>query len=58
MNRQIGPANALDAAGVVSCDNIETNPVGSIGNRIGYCSRSRRQTSPKPFTTRSTFTDP
>lgn len=32
----VGPANGLDAAGVVSCDNIQTIPVGSIGDRIGY----------------------
>lgn len=32
----VGPANGLADGGVVSCDNIETIPAGSIGNRIGY----------------------
>lgn len=32
----VGPANGLDAVGVVSCDNIATIPAGSIGTRIGY----------------------
>ena len=32
----IGPANGLDRAGVVSCDNIVTVPASVLGRQIGY----------------------
>jgi len=31
----VGPANGLDAASVVSCDNIETIPANRLGSQIG-----------------------
>jgi mRNA interferase MazF len=31
----VGPANGLEAGGVVSCDNIVTVPVGALGRHIG-----------------------
>lgn len=31
----VGPANGLDAEGVVSCDNIVTVPAGALGRQIG-----------------------
>ena len=31
----VGPANGLDALGVVSCDNIETIPAERLGPQIG-----------------------
>jgi len=32
----VGLSNGLDAEGVVSCDNIVTVSVGSIGRRLGF----------------------
>lgn len=32
---RVGPANGLDHAGVVSCDNVQTIPVGDLGRRVG-----------------------
>ena len=32
----VGPANGLDRAGVVSCDNIATVPATTIGRHLGY----------------------
>jgi mRNA interferase MazF len=32
----VGPANGLDQACVVSCDNIVTVPAGTLGRQIGY----------------------
>ncbi len=32
----VGPANGLDADGVVSCDNIVTVPTSVLGRQIGY----------------------
>ena len=31
----VGPANGLDAGGVVSCDNIMTIPASALGRQIG-----------------------
>jgi len=31
----VGPANGLDAHGVVSCDNIVTVPASALGRQIG-----------------------
>ena len=31
----VGPANGLDARGVVSCDNIVTIPTSTLGQQIG-----------------------
>lgn len=31
----VGPANGLDARGVVSCDNVVTVPTSVLGSRIG-----------------------
>jgi mRNA interferase MazF len=31
----VGPANGLDAPGVVSCDNIVTVPTSTLGRQIG-----------------------
>jgi mRNA interferase MazF len=31
----VGPANGLDADGVVSCDNIVTIPASTLGRHIG-----------------------
>ena len=31
----VGPANGLDAHGVVSCDNIVTVPTSTLGRQIG-----------------------
>jgi len=31
----VGPANGLDAYGVVSCDNIVTVPTSALGRHIG-----------------------
>jgi mRNA interferase MazF len=31
----VGPANGLDAQGVVSCDNIVTVPTSALGRQIG-----------------------
>lgn len=31
----VGPANGLDAGSVVSCDNIATVPISSLGPQIG-----------------------
>ncbi len=33
---QVGPANGLDHACVVSCDNIVTVPVTSLGHQVGF----------------------
>jgi mRNA interferase MazF len=32
----VGPANGLDHASVVSCDNIVTVPVSALGRRVGF----------------------
>jgi mRNA interferase MazF len=32
----VGPANGLDHASVVSCDNIVTVPVSALGRQLGY----------------------
>jgi mRNA interferase MazF len=32
----VGPANGLDQACVVSCDNIVTVPTSTLGRQIGY----------------------
>jgi mRNA interferase MazF len=32
----VGPANGLDRASVVSCDNIVTVPVSALGRRLGF----------------------
>jgi len=32
----VGPANGLDEESVVSCDNILTVPVSSLGRLVGY----------------------
>jgi mRNA interferase MazF len=32
----VGPANGLDHASVVSCDNIVTVPVSALGPRVGF----------------------
>jgi len=32
----VGPANGLDAEGVVSCDNIVTIPSSALGPRVGF----------------------
>jgi mRNA interferase MazF len=32
----VGPANGLDHASVVSCDNIVTIPKSALGSQIGY----------------------
>lgn len=32
----VGPENGLDRAGVVSCDNLATVPVSTIGRLIGH----------------------
>ncbi|MHB1472932.1 MAG: type II toxin-antitoxin system PemK/MazF family toxin [Dermatophilaceae bacterium] len=32
----VGPANGLDHASVVSCDNIVTVPVSALGRRLGF----------------------
>jgi mRNA interferase MazF len=32
----VGPANGLDHASVVSCDNIVTVPVSALGPRLGF----------------------
>ena len=32
----VGPANGLDHAGVVSCDNILTVPVTALGRQLGF----------------------
>jgi mRNA interferase MazF len=31
----VGPANGLDAPGIVSCDNIVTVPTSALGRQIG-----------------------
>lgn len=31
----VGPANGLDAAGVISCDNVQTVKAGQLGRRVG-----------------------
>ena len=33
---QVGPTNGLDHAGVISCDNIVTVPVGLLGPPVGF----------------------
>jgi mRNA interferase MazF len=33
---QVGPANGLGHASVVSCDNIVTVPVSSLGPQVGF----------------------
>ena len=33
---QVGPANGLDHACVVSCDNIVTVPVSTLGRQLGF----------------------
>lgn len=37
----VGPANGLDQAGVVSCDNIITVPVSSLGRQVGFLSEDQ-----------------
>jgi mRNA interferase MazF len=32
----VGPANGLDHASVVSCDNIVTVPVSALGRQLGF----------------------
>jgi mRNA interferase MazF len=32
----VGPANGLDRASVVSCDNIVTVPVSALGRQLGF----------------------
>ncbi len=32
----VGPANGLDGASVVSCDNIVTVPVSALGRQLGF----------------------
>lgn len=32
----VGPANGLDHASVVSCDNVLTIPAESLGRQVGY----------------------
>lgn len=32
----VGPANGLDRANVVSCDNIVTVPVSALGRQLGF----------------------
>lgn len=32
----VGPANGLDQASVVSCDNIVTVPVSALGRQLGF----------------------
>ncbi len=32
----VGPRNGLDEASVVSCDNVQTIPTGSLGRLVGY----------------------
>jgi mRNA interferase MazF len=31
----VGPANGLDAPGIVSCDNVVTVPTSTLGRQIG-----------------------
>ena len=33
---EVGAANGLDSASVVSCDNLATVPIGTIDRHIGY----------------------
>jgi len=39
----VGPANGLDAGGVVSCDNIVTIPAGALGRQIGVLIATQEQ---------------
>lgn len=32
----VGPDNGLDSSCVISCDNVQTVPVGTIGRQVGY----------------------
>ncbi|MDR3360399.1 MAG: type II toxin-antitoxin system PemK/MazF family toxin [Bifidobacteriaceae bacterium] len=37
----VGPANGLDQAGVVSCDNIQTIPTDRLGRHLGFLFESQ-----------------
>jgi len=39
----VGPANGLDAGGVVSCDNIVTIPASALGHQIGVFIATQEQ---------------
>jgi len=39
----VGPANGLDAGGVVSCDNIVTIPASALGRQIGVLIATQEQ---------------
>ena len=40
---RVGPANGLDAACVISLDNVQTIPASSLGRTVGYLSQEQEQ---------------
>lgn len=37
----VGPANGLEQASVISCDNIQTIPVSDLGRQLGFLTDDR-----------------